>query len=368
MVRHTLPGRAGWGGPKLLRAGEGTGEPMLLIQTAQMADSLTGASGSGGAGPILGLSPAVQGKILASAALVLLLLFLRRAVLEVVDRRVEDPTLRYRWSKASAYTAFVLGALALAQVWFTAIRSMGTFLGLLTAGLAIALKDLVADLAGWVFVLWRRPFDLGDRIQIGQHSGDVVDIRIFAFTMMEIGNWVGADQSTGRMIHIPNSLVFTEAVANYTAGFPFVWNELPVLVTFESDWKGAKELLQAIANEEASAASREARNTLRKSSKRFLIHYRKLTPVVYTSVQDSGVLLTLRYLCHPRQRRGTAEAIWERILDAFAARDDIDFAYPTQRLYLNPVEGKPGARAPLPPGTPGPGVGRDGYSDGVDPS
>jgi small-conductance mechanosensitive channel len=239
--------------------------------------------------------------------------------------------------------------LLLVQVWFTAISSLGTFLGLVSAGLAIALKDLVTDLAGWMFILWRKPFELGDRVQLGDNAGDVVDIRVFAFTMMEIGNWVGADQSTGRIIHVPNGKIFTEPLANYTGGFPFLWNELAVLLTFESDWKKAKSILGEIATAETEGVSQEAEQTLKRTSKRFLIHYSRFTPAVYTSVRDSGVLLTIRYLCRPRQRRGTAQAMWERILDAFHGHSDIDFAYPTQRVYLNPVEGKADARAPWPP-------------------
>lgn len=298
---------------------------------------------------IPGLDQTTEIKIVLSVAVVAVLLLLRRVVLAVVDRRVNDPTFRYRWSKTSGYVAFALGLFLVFQIWLPALRSVGTFLGLLSAGLAIALKDLVADLAGWVFIMWRRPFDLGDRIQLAGHAGDVVDIRIFAFTIMEVGNWVGADQSTGRMIHMPNSRVFAEPMANYTAGFPFLWNELKVLVTFESDWRKAKELLTSLAMEETEGVSREAEQSLRQTTKRFMIHYRKLTPVVYTSVEDSGILLTVRYLCRPRQRRGTAEVLWERILDTFDGFDDIDFAYPTQRLYLNPIEGKVGARAPMPP-------------------
>ena len=67
--------------------------------------------------------------------------------------------------------------------------------------------------------------------------------RIFMFTLMEIGNWVDADQSTGRVIHIPNGKVFKEVLANYSKGFQYIWNEIPVLVTFESNWKKAKEIL-----------------------------------------------------------------------------------------------------------------------------
>lgn len=314
----------------------------------RMADSLT----RGLPSLVPGLGSEIQSKVLETALIALLLVLLRRGVLTIVDRRVDDRALRYKWSKISGYVSFVLGLVLILQVWLNAIRSVGTFLGLVSAGLAIALKDLVADLAGWVFILWRRPFDPGDRIQIGEHAGDVVDVRIFAITLLEIGNWVGADQSTGRMIHVPNSRVFTEPVANYTASFPFLWNEIPVLVTFESDWRKAKGMIADIVSELAMETSKEAERHLTRTARRYLIRYPNLTPVVYTSVQDSGVLLTARYLTDPRQRRGTAEAIWERVLDAFAGVSDVDLAYPTQRAYLNPVEGKPGARAPWPPLSP----------------
>ena len=75
-----------------------------------------------------------------------------------------------------------------------------------------------------------------------------------------------------------------------------------------------------------------------------MIFYKKLTPVVYTTVKDSGVMLTIRYLTDPRKRRGSEQELWENILDAFAAHSDIDFANPTQRFYANLTEGKPGIR------------------------
>jgi hypothetical protein len=85
---------------------------------------------------------------------------------------------------------------------------------------------------------------------------------------------------------------------------------------------------------------------VREASMKFMIFYSKLTPIVYTSVEDCGVLLTLRYLTEPQERRGRMESIWEDILRAFAENDDIDFAYPTQRFYVNRHEGKPGTIKP----------------------
>jgi len=302
---------------------------------------------------LTGIGPDSQDNVLVSILAVILIYGLRRVALRIVDRKVEDPKLVYQWSKSSSYVALILSLLMVGTIWLEGLRSLGTFLGLLSAGIAIALKDVVASLAGWVFILWRRPFQLGDRIQIGTRAGDVVDLRPFQFTLLEIGNWVDADQSTGRIIHVPNFLIFTEPLFNYTAQFEFIWNEVPVLLTFESDWRRAKGLLQGILDRRGGETVKDAERAMRTASRKLLIHFRKLTPKVYTSVGDSGILLTLRFICRARERRGTAEEIWEAILDALTEAPDIDFAYPTTRMYHNPLEGKEGARTDLPPGLSG---------------
>lgn len=275
----------------------------------------------------------------------MLLALLRWLVLWLVRRRVEDVRVRYHWRKITAYTAAILGLFLVGRVWLPQVGSLATFLGLLSAGVAVALKDPLVNLAAWLFILWRRPFAVGDRVQVGNFAGDVIDQRLFQFTLLEIGNWVAADQSTGRLVHVPNGQVFTAPLANYTRGFPYIWNELAVLVTFESNWQKAKTILLDVANHHGESMSREAQQRVLRASQQFMIFYSTLNPTVYTSVQDSGVLLTIRYICEARKRRGSAEAMWEDILQRFAEHDDIDFAYPTQRFYDNMREGKPGARA-----------------------
>jgi small-conductance mechanosensitive channel len=224
------------------------------------------------------------------------------------------------------------------RVWINAIGQFGAFLGLLTAGLAIALKDLLTNIAGWIFILTRKPFIVGDRIQIGEHAGDVIDIRLFQFTLLEIGNWVEADQSTGRIIHVPNGVVFTRTQANYSAGFEYIWNEMKVLVTFESNWSLAKDILDKIVRHHSENLSADAQKKIIEASKKYMIFYQHLTPIVYTSVDPSGILLTMRYMCDPRKRRGTEHNIWEDVLTEFAGQKEIEFAYPTQRFYTRPAE------------------------------
>jgi small-conductance mechanosensitive channel len=299
----------------------------------------------------LGLSPGALDRITDTLLAILILWAIRRIVMWVVWRRVEDVRARYRWQKVSSYIVVPVGILVVGRIWIEGFSSVATFLGLVSAGIAIALKDLLGNLAGWVFILWRRPFETGDRIQIGDQAGDVIDIRIFQFTVLEIGNWVDADQSTGRVIHIPNGKVLTEVLANYSKGFQYIWNELPVLITFESNWQKAKDILEEIAQQHAAHLTRDAAERIKEVSRRFMIFYSTLTPTVYTSVADCGVLLTVRYLCEPRRRRSTTQDVWEDVLAAFGKCDDIDFAYPTHRYYDNRLEGKSGARAPAEPGT-----------------
>ncbi len=292
-----------------------------------------------------GLSGAALNRVLTTLAVVLVLWVLRIVALRVIHRRTDDVRVQYQWRKTASYTTVFLTILLLGWIWIEEFGAFATFFGLVSAGVAIALRDPLVNLAGWMFIVWRRPFSPGDRVGLLGVAGDVIDQRIFQFTLLEIGTPTGAAQSTGRIIHVPNGKVFTEPITNFNRGFQYIWNEVPVVVTFESDWRRAKALLMGIAEEQAEPLSEDAERKVRAAAQEFMIFYSKLTPTVYTDVVDVGVRLTVRYLVEPRRKRGSEETIWEAVLDAFAQHDTIDLAYPTTRFFHNPVEGKPGARA-----------------------
>ena len=300
----------------------------------------------------LGLEPPVTESLLSTAAVLLAYLGFARLGRRVTARIVSDASVRFQVDKAVGYFLFGAVFLAVLKIWVHGVTGLATYLGLLSAGLAIALQDPVANFAGWLFIIVRRPFGVGDRIQIGQHTGDVVDIRPFRFVMMEVGNWVKAEQSTGRVIHVPNSLIFKSPVANYDEAFGYIWNELEVTVTMESDWKSAKAELLRIVAEHAEHLSADVTERIRLAADSLHIKFGKVTPVVWTSVVDDGVRLSARYLCKPRDRRGSSSEIWESVLEAFAKMPHVDFAYRTNRVFNNRTEGKPGAGTDGPDGPP----------------
>lgn len=278
-------------------------------------------------------SPGITYQVVLSVIAIFLIWLVWFIAIRIINKKLPEAKLQYKWRKNLTYISVFIGFLIVGRIWFEGLQSLATFLGLLSAGLAIALRDPVTDFAGWIFILWRKPLDVGDRIQIGEVKGDVIDIRVFKFTVLEIGNWVHADQSTGRVVHIPNHKVFSDSLANYTSDFEFIWNELEVLVTFESDWEKAKKILQSIADEHLEDFVEQAQQQVLRAKKSYLIYYQYLTPIVYTDVQDSGIRLTIRHLSDPRKRRKISQTIWEDTLRKFNEHDDIDLAYPTMRIY-----------------------------------
>ncbi|MBT3756369.1 MAG: mechanosensitive ion channel family protein, partial [Candidatus Cloacimonetes bacterium] len=109
--------------------------------------------------------------------------------------------------------------------------------------------------------------------------------------------------------------------------------EIEIVLTFESNWQKAKIILLDIANNKGENISKRMETQIKRAAKKYMIYYKELTPIVYTSVVDHGVRLTIRHLCETRKRRGYTEAIWEDILLEFAKNKDIELAYPTTRFY-----------------------------------
>ncbi len=272
---------------------------------------------------------------------IVLVYLLGKALEHALTRSAADIESRHKVRTGVAWgrTFVLIGCVAL--IWLRDVQQIAFFLGFVGAGVAFALQEPLLCIVGWVLIIVKKPFDIGDRIEVDGTIGDVIDISIFHTTMIEVGNWVEADQSTGRIVSMPNSKACRRSIFNYTKGFPFIWNELKTVVTFESDWKRAKEIILKQAQEEAEKIEAEVRRQITAMQGRYAIRYKRLSPIVYTSIVGHGVALTLRYLSPVRHRRATGHLIAEGILDGFASETNIDFAYLTTRFYRHDREGKP---------------------------
>ena len=255
-------------------------------------------------------------------------------------KRSASIEIRHKVRLATAWIGILMFLVGLAFIWVRGIQDFGLFLGLLGAGLALSLQETLVCVAGWLLLIVRRPYDIGDRIEIDGRVGDVIGISVFQTSMLEVGNWIKADQSTGRMLIIPNSMIIRHAVYNYTKGFPFVWDEFSAIVTFESDWQEAERLMLAKAEVEAEKMEGEVKRQIEQMQQRYAIHYEQLRPIVYTNIADNGVRLTLRYLTPARMRRTVNHRISRNVLQELVEHPRIDFAYPTTRMFRNSEEGK----------------------------
>lgn len=301
-------------------------------------------------GKTVGISSDAVSRLLLTIAVAASVLIIRWGFIAILNRRSEDPRVRYRWRKTTTYLLSILGLLLVGRIWLAGIQSLVTYLGLVSAGIAIALRDPIVNWFGWMFISWRRPFTVGDRVQIGSLYGDVIDIGVSTFSVLEVATPELGEQTTGRIVHVPNGKVFVDPLTNVTQGFNYVWNEIPVTVTFESDWRLAKKLLATILKDRVVSVSEEASRFIRDASRRFLIHSANVQPIVYTRIAEDGVELSLRYVCEARSRRQSTESVCEAVLEAFATEPSIDFAYKTTRIFRQPEEGKTPLRSELPSG------------------
>ena len=251
-------------------------------------------------------------------------------------RLFEGKERQYVVSKWIGRVFWGLSLFVLAGLWSPSTDDLVTVLTVLGAGLAVALSDVLLSLAAWAHLTVNPPYRRGDRIEMNGTQGDVVDIRPLQTTLLEIGEWVDAHQSTGRLLHVPNAWIYQHGVKNYTEGFGYLWFEESVVVTYDSDWRAARELMLEMAEENLPTQEEDARGDLRQMTSEYLLRFNVLSPFVYVDLVDHGVKLTLRHLTSARGRRGVRHDLTIEVLERFRAHDQIQIAYPTYSVTASP--------------------------------
>ena len=253
---------------------------------------------------------------------------------KIISGRSPSPKEEYRRQRLLNTIVLVIGAAIIIALWSKLFQHTSTFLGLIGAGLAVALREPLLSIAGRIAIFVGHMYNAGDRIELNKMSGDVIDVGFFYTRMMEVGNWIGGDQYSGRIIQFANAQVFGTAVFNYTRNFAYIWDEIKLPVTYKSNIQAASDILKSAGGEYSREFMAGAERQIEKMEHIFRVPRFELEPVVYMKVTDNWVELTLRYLVAPHKRRAASSYIFGAILKQIMEREDIQIASSTMNLTV----------------------------------
>lgn len=280
------------------------------------------------------LDPAV-GKLVSAALGLLLLIVIVRVLGRLLTRYIVDVNTRYQAKKFIRIIGYLTGILLLAIVFSDRLGKLAVAFGVAGAGIAFALQEVITSIAGWVAVTFGGFYKTGDRIQFGGIKGDVIDIGIVRTTLMECGEWVKADQYTGRIVRVANSFVFKEPVFNYSADFPFLWDEISVPIRYGSDPKLARDILKRIVDEVIGDYAVGARGSWKNVKSKYLIEDARIEPMVILNADENWMEFTIRYIVDYKERRSTKDNIFSRILEELDKTEGrVQIASTSTEIYL----------------------------------
>ncbi len=233
---------------------------------------------------------------------------------KLAKKRIENVNFRYKAQKGIEVMGYLLIAILL-LVSFTldSVKDYTIIIGLFTAGLTFTLQELILSIAGSFYIFFVRVYKPGDRIEINNIMGDVIDIDSIYTTIMEMGEWVSSDNYTGRIVKISNAFVFKGPIKNYSMDFPFVWDELNILITFDSDIELAKKIVMEESTELLSDYTSKSKATWKKMVERYYIENAKIDPTLAISLTDNWIAFNLRYITDYKLRRNTKHKLFENI-------------------------------------------------------
>lgn len=283
------------------------------------------------------LDPTV-GKIVAVIAGIIIINVITRMVQKVLLGRIDGTDTRYRFRKLLSAGGAVASVILVTIVFSNKLGSLTVAFGVAGAGIAFALQEVIASIAGWVAVSFGNFYSVGDRVQLGGIIGDVIDVGVLRTTLMETGQWVKADQYNGRIVRVANSFVFKEPVFNYSGDFPFLWDEITVPVKYGSDYKMAREIMQKIAEDELGHLVPKAKKTWQAMVNKYRIEDARIEPAVTLIANDNWLEFTVRYVTDYKLRRSTKDILFTRIMEEFdASGGKVEMASATFHLVDAPV-------------------------------
>ncbi len=253
------------------------------------------------------------------AGVACIILMLSRFVERTITRRQHTLTARYNLIRLIRLIAVITIILAGASILFDNFYTAAVSLGLISLLVGFALQTPITSLIGWLYIVIRTPYRVGDRIQIESFNGDIVEINYLDTTLWEFkGDYLTNDLPTGRLIRFPNSLVLQSAVFNYSwTKFPYLWNEIPFHIAYESDMKYVEETIKRITKAELDQDMDEKIESLKE--------YMKNTPIGDVDIKEypfvsfrtnanTWVEAMVTYLVKPKKATDTRTRIIKKVI------------------------------------------------------
>ncbi|MFY9571602.1 MAG: mechanosensitive ion channel domain-containing protein [Blastocatellia bacterium] len=260
------------------------------------------------------------------AMFVVLILGISKASEIYLIGRLEDAVSRYNLRRIQRLVvALVLLFLLISALfvnWYTAVVS----LGLISLILGFALQTPITSFIGWIYIMWRAPYRVGDRIKVGDATGDVIDVSYLDTTLWEFGGLLSTDHPSGRIIKFPNANILSSAVYNYTSPFfPYVWNEIKFNIAYESDLDFVAKTMQEVAEEEVGEAMMERvriyRQLLAKTPVDQL-EVREHPSVLFRVSENTWLQAIVRYVVDPKAAGRVKNRLIKKLLLRLNAAPD----------------------------------------------
>lgn len=261
------------------------------------------------------------------AILVVLVVAIAKSIRVYLIAQIVNKPARYNLTRVlnllTFLTIVIIGLSLLSASWYTALVS----LGVLSLILGFALQTPITSLIGWVYLLIRQPYRVGDRIQIDEAKGDVIDVSYLDTTLWEFGGpYLSTQHPSGRIIKFPNSLVLSKTVYNYSWPlFPYVWNEIKFQIAYDSDLKFIMETLQQVVEEEIGEQMMDRVKVYRELLSQTPVDELEIQerPVVHFRASENTWLEAIvRYLVHPKESGRVKTRLTKKLLERLNAEPD----------------------------------------------